>query len=253
MTIDVIASTLPTVDLSRLENTAALMTRRDRKYLLPADQIDALANLLPNNALVLDVSNRRVHTYRSTYFDTEHGTAYALAARRRPGRFKVRIRCYVDSGSRYLEAKVKDARGRTIKDRIAFVEPGCLALSAANRAWLREHRPIAPFVDDLFPCVTITYRRCTLLLPDAGARVTIDTDLALHDPEGSAVHIPDWCVIETKSPGAATAADRALWSLGHRPRPMSKFAIGMALIDPGLPRNRWSRICRLIDAASAKD
>jgi hypothetical protein len=36
-------------------------------------------------------------------------------------------------------------------------------------------------------------------------------------------------------------ADRFLWSHGHRPVRLSKFATGMALLDPALSHNRWHR------------
>ncbi|MFV0316059.1 MAG: molecular chaperone, partial [Microthrixaceae bacterium] len=38
--------------------------------------------------------------------------------------------------------------------------------------------------------------------------------------------------------------DRALWRRGYRPTSLSKYATGLAALDPDLPRNRWARILR---------
>ena len=54
----------------------------------------------------------------------------------------------------------------------------------------------------------------------------------------------DLVIVETKSLSAASATDRLLWRAGHRPVPVSKFATGLAALNPDLPRNRWARILR---------
>ena len=50
--------------------------------------------------------------------------------------------------------------------------------------------------------------------------------------------------IVSVSLSAASATDRLLWRAGHRPVPVSKFATGLAALNPDLPRNRWARILR---------
>ena len=51
-------------------------------------------------------------------------------------------------------------------------------------------------------------------------------------------------LVETKSAGPPTAADRFLWRAGVRPAAISKFCVGMATLDPSLPANKWNRILR---------
>ena len=58
------------------------------------------------------------------------------------------------------------------------------------------------------------------------------------------LQIGDCVVVETKSSGAPTPLDRALWARGSRPQRVSKFAVAMALSEPGLPANRWNRVLR---------
>ena len=55
---------------------------------------------------------------------------------------------------------------------------------------------------------------------------------------------PDLLVVETKSAGPTTALDRALWAQGARPVSISKYAVGMALLDPTLPAHKWTRVLR---------
>ena len=97
---------------------------------------------------------------------------------------------------------------------------------------------------ELFPVIRTTYDRSTLLAPDGAGRITVDTDLSWRLPDGATLDLPDLVIVETKSLSAASATDRLLWRAGHRPVPVSKFATGLAALNPDLPRNRWARILR---------
>ena len=48
-------------------------------------------------------------------------------------------------------------------------------------------------------------------------------------------------IIETKSGSAPSVADKHLWRAGIRPSKISKFATGMAALNPDLPSNKWNR------------
>ena len=86
---------LPTIGLDDLMETAALQTRRDRKYLLPVDEAWALLD--GTAARVLEIDGLRSFDYESIYFDTASRDSYLGSARRRPRRFKVRTRTYLDT------------------------------------------------------------------------------------------------------------------------------------------------------------
>ena len=49
-------------------------------------------------------------------------------------------------------------------------------------------------------------------------------------------------IIETKSGTAPSVADKHLWRAGIRPAKISKFATGMAALNPQLPANKWNRV-----------
>ncbi len=51
-------------------------------------------------------------------------------------------------------------------------------------------------------------------------------------------------VLESKTVGSESPIDHALHRLGSRPVSLSKYCVGMAVLDPGLPANRWNRELR---------
>ena len=270
---------LASTGLTELNSAAGLLTRVDRKYLVPLERAQDLVNGLTPDARVLDIDGRRRFSYASTYFDTPGLEAFMLAARKRRRRFKVRTRTYLDTGLCFLEVKTRGARGTTVKRRMGYHPDDASRLTGPGRAFVAAclastgvtgpaaARDVAAA---LRPVLATTYERTTLHLPDAEARATIDTALtwqrltpgartraaavtagapqalrparltaAIND--GEPVAVADVAVVETKNPATPSPADRALWDAGHRPTRISKYATGMALLRPELPANRWYR------------
>lgn len=238
------AAELRPIELAELVSEAQLMTRIDRKYLLPVHDAMRALESLPSGARVLEIAGRRRLAYDSVYFDTAGHDAYRLTAQRRRHRFKVRTRRYLDTGTCFLEAKTKDGRGRTVKQRIAYAVEDARNLTPEGREFVGRilaadgHR--AETVAGLTAGTTSRYRRTTLLLP-GGSRATIDTDLLWCDGSGARVALTDHVIIESKSAGRRSELDSALWRSGHRPCSISKFGTGTAALHPELPRNKWAR------------
>ncbi len=90
----------------------------------------------------------------------------------------------------------------------------------------------------------IEYCRSTLLDSVGSARITIDTAVSYGLLHGMARPLVHAVIIETKSGGRPTTADRLLWGAGFRPVNVSKFGLAMAVVHPQLPANRWSRALR---------
>ena len=273
------ADHLAPTSLSELNDAAGLLTRVDRKYLVPLERAQELVGGLTSEARVLDIDGRRRFSYASTYFDTPGLEAFMLAARKRRRRFKVRTRTYLDTGLCFLEVNTRGARGTTVKRRMSYHPDDASRLTGPGRSFVAvclastgvtgpaAAREIAAA---LRPVLATTYERTTLHLPRAEARATIDTALtwrrltpgartrttaagagapqalrpahltaAIND--GEPVAVADIAVVETKNPATPSPADRALWDAGHRPTRISKYATGMALLHPELPANRWYR------------
>ena len=72
-------------------------------------------------------------------------------------------------------------------------------------------------------------------------RVTIDTGVEAEAPDGRVIALPGMVIIESKSAGPPSLADRLLWAMGHRPTRLSKFCTSLAVLFPDLPSNPWTR------------
>jgi hypothetical protein len=228
------------VDLTAMNETAALQTRRDRKYLIGETDLQPLLDGLDSSAGVLEIDGRRWSRYESTYLDTPDLVTYHLAARRRPDRFKVRTRRYADTGLSIGEVKVKDRRGRTVKHRSWLAGTGDDL--DATVAVARDCATSARWAGSLRPALTTRYERAALLLPAERARVTVDCDVTAVDADGRGTGLGAQFVIETKTAGRPCAVDRLLWRAGIRPVRFSKYATAMAALHPDLPSNRWHRV-----------
>ena len=251
---------LTTTTLAELNSAAGLLTRVDRKYLVPLTCAQNLVDGLAPHARVLAIDERRRFSYTSTYFDTPGLEAFMFAARKRRRRFKVRTRTYLDSGLCFLEVKTCGARGSTVKRRMGYHADDASRLTGPGRAFVAACLAGAGVTGSaaarevaaaLRPVLATTYERTTLHLPRAEARATIDTALTWRRlgpahltaaiSEGEPVTVADIAVVETKNPATPSPADRALWEAGYRPTRISKYATGMALLHPELPANRWYR------------
>ena len=236
---------LPTISLEELNALAALQTRRDRKYVLAPGMASELVAWLASldsqeEARVLEIDGNRSSLYDSLYLDTPDMSCYRMAVQKNRRRFKVRRRTYVDSGQSFLEVKTKSASAQTVKNRVEWD-----TLEMEQRASEFIGECLAPRVDartlQLEPALRTCYRRTTIHLATSNMRLTIDQDLRWITADGSATAHSDAVIVETKSPGHASNADRYLWAAGYRPLPSSKYAAGIALFHPELPRERWSR------------
>lgn len=234
---------LPAVGLDELDAVAALQTRTDRKYIVTAAQLRSALDAVADRTRTLDIDGRRSFAYESVYFDTIRFDSYLGAARRRPNRFKVRTRTYLDSGRCSVEVKLRDRHQRTVKHRLPHDADCRLELTPTAREFVDGYPMLRPLTDELRPVLTTRYRRSTVLVDD-DARATIDFGTTCHERDGGTVTLGDWLIVETKSAGAPSELDRALWAAHLRPQRISKFAVGLAALRPALPSNAWHRVLR---------
>lgn len=233
-------ATLPAISLAEVVAEAELQTRTDRKYLVPTALFGPLVSSLDDHR-VLEIDGQRTFRYESVYFDTEHLTSYRGAAHGRRHKFKVRTRTYLDSELCVLEVKTEGGREQTVKERITH------SLSAADRLdgvacrFIEQHVRLQGAARDLRPVLTTSYARTTLVDTHAGSRVTCDADLTMSQPDQHVVEMGDHVLVETKSATGAGEVDRLLWRQGVRPVTISKYCVGLAALNPGLPCNRWHR------------
>ena len=208
-----------TITLAELNSEASLLTRMDRKYLVPPGDTQHVIDYLAPRAQVLQIDGLRHFRYASTYFDTPSLDAYFLAARKRRRRYKIRTRTYLDSGLCFLEVKTNGSRESTVKDRFKYDPDDADRVTPDGRLFVIERlvesgtcssdeaRTIA---DALVPVMDSTYSRTTLHLPHDEARATFDTQLTwdLFGPDGrrleQGVMVDHLNVVETKNPSTAS-------------------------------------------------
>jgi hypothetical protein len=236
------------ISLDDLVASASLLTRVDRKYIVPRAALGELALDLDPETRVLEITGVRSFGYESVYFDTPDRTSYWMAAHARRRRFKVRTRTYLDTSECYLEVKTRGSRNNTVKERIAYDASDRRVLTEEGLAYA-EYTLAATGITGvdtriLRPVLTTRYKRTTLFLPFSQSRATIDVDLEWLMDDGRTMERPDMAIVETKSGSRASAVDRILWAHGHRPATISKYATGLAALEPQLAANKWSRILR---------
>ena len=237
---------LPRIGLAELEERAALQSRVDRKYVMPAAEVDWLLDTLGPTASVLEISGVRQFAYESLYFDTPDLASYRLTAHRHRRRFKVRTRTYVDSGTCWLEVKVPGPRGSTIKYRAPHPPEHGHTVGSGDgfvAEIFARHDLTARIGVEFAGTLRTRYLRFTLLLPDSDSRVTVDTRLRWSAGDRE-LELPQIAIVETKTGSAASSADRRLWQRGHRPVAISKYATGLAAIRADLPAAPWRRVLR---------
>jgi hypothetical protein len=247
-TVERALATLKPIGLEELIEQASLLTRVDRKYIVPRSSLGAVLADLDPHTRVLEIDGARGSAYESVYFDTPDLASYLAAARRRRRRFKIRTRAYLDSGEAYLEVKTRGGRSLTVKDRLEYDLDDRDVLTSDGRRHvdlvLTETGVGDLGARPLAPTLTTSYVRTTLFLPGSTARATIDVDLCWALDADRRLTTPDLAIVETKSGSSPSPVDRVLWAHGHRPDGISKYGVGLAALRPELPSNKWSRILR---------
>lgn len=225
--------------------TAELQIRVDRKYVVPLDMFATVLERMGDELSVLQIGDLRLFRYESVYFDTPELAAYRQHALDRRRRVKIRTRAYLDSGECVLEFKSVGARGETVKERYPYLLASRYNLDAEAHALALERLGHTISTPALRQVLTTAYHRATLVDSTRGNRVTCDVNLRFENCAGQRYGPLDGVVVlESKTVGAESPIDRALRRLGSRPLSLSKYCVGMAVLDPRLPANRWNRELR---------
>lgn len=232
---------LAPVSLAALNDKAAMMERLDNKYVVEVAVLVAALEQMAGDFDVLEIGAKRRFTYATCYFDDPERRAYFDHHQGRRRRAKVRVRRYVDAGLGYLEVKLKDRRGVTVKKRCDHRgDPRMLTpegVGFVEDCWRSLYgdafgRPLAPVLE-------MEYRRATLVARAGGERMTIDTGLTFRGEDGALSVPAGIAILETKSERANGLADKVLRALHQHPTDRcSKYCVGMAVTGQ-VPR--WNR------------
>ncbi|MDG1262358.1 MAG: polyphosphate polymerase domain-containing protein, partial [Flavobacteriales bacterium] len=158
----------------------ALLDRHDTKYIFNREELIAMLPQLQEHYRVLEVNGNRASLYHSLYFDSENLDFYSLHQRGKKNRLKIRMRKYVDSSLTFLEVKLKNNKGRTVKSRVEIddIEE---TLSPANLKFIEE---AAGKQDQLGAQIFNEFHRITLVHKVEKERLTLDIHLTFKDTNG---------------------------------------------------------------------
>ncbi len=225
-------------DLLR-QNSAALMDRVDTKYLLPQSVFAELLMTLAHEYTILTEQGARIFSYETTYFDTAQKQFYLDHHNGKLNRHKVRFRRYVESNRGFMEVKLKNNKGRTIKNRVPM---DCQLPDASNINGFVKGC-IGDEVEKLQASLFVNYRRITLLNKTRPERLTLDLDLNFQCAStGQTKKLQDVFIVELKREGKVQHSSFSSW-LSHNnigPIKFSKYCMGMVLThDKNLKQNRF--------------
>jgi VTC domain len=231
------------ISLDALNKKAAMLERLDNKYVVRADVLQEAVHTLAEHFEVLEIDGQRA---RRSFNDHQQG---------RRQRMKVRVRRYLDARLCFVEVKLKDKRGITVKKRMAYEEDKYGTLddrAVAHVQHCYEQQYGRPFSGALEPVIEMRYQRVTLVAKQGGERMTIDTRLNFIRGEQQHAAGDDVFIVETKSANGHGLADSILkrWHQ-HPTNGCSKYCVGMSVLGAVDQFNRFMPALRKLGALDA--
>ena len=242
------------ITLLQLNAKAAMLERRDNKYVVQEAALQQAVTLLAPHFDVLEIDGKRNFTYETRYFDDAQHTNYFDHHRGKRLRCKIRVRRYLDAQTCFVEVKFKDKRGVTVKKRLKYsidkfesldTRAMVLIRAAYRKFFGRELHPV------LQPVLDISYRRVTLVAKAGGERMTIDSALVFSRTDRSHPINENIFIVETKSANGNGIADKILRGLHQHPtNRCSKYCVGAALLGIVHKHNNFLATLRKFNAAA---
>lgn len=240
------------ISLEQLNAKAAMLERLDNKYVVREGVLRQAIAELAKHFDILETGGKRDFTYETCYFDDVDHRSYFDHHQGRRKRCKVRVRKYTDAQLCFVEVKLKDKRGVTVKKRLKYPLDKYGALDANAWAHIRsayDEVYSAEFDRDLKPVVEMRYQRITLVAKQGGERMTIDRNLMFEGESRRCSIDASTFVVETKSANANGIADKILRRLHQHPtKGCSKYCIAMATLDKVKRHNKFLPALRKLSA-----
>lgn len=243
------------ISLDALNAKAAMLERLDNKYVVQGPVLAVAADEFAALFDVLEIDHQRAFTYETCYFDDPERRSYYDHHQGRRQRMKVRVRRYVDAGLCFLEVKLKDKRGITVKKRMPYDAAKADLLDDRAMHHVRQcHEALygRPFDRALEPVLRMRYRRVTLVAREGGERMTIDSDIRFLAGPDTFGPPPGVFIVETKSAHGHGLADVVLRRHHQHPTTgCSKYCVGMSVTGAVHKFNRFRPALRKLGALAA--
>ncbi|MGQ0672384.1 MAG: polyphosphate polymerase domain-containing protein [Hyphomicrobium sp.] len=218
------------ISLDALNAKAAMLERLDNKYVVTESVLQRATVQLSRHFDILEIDGVRTFRYETWYFDDEQRRSYFDHHQGRRRRVKVRVRKYVDANLCFVEVKLKDKRGITVKKRMPYpVEQYGQLDSSAYEHIERSYTELYQndFGLKLQRVLEVNYTRMTLVAREGGERMTIDTQLSFSNGLDERPLNEGLFIIETKSANGNGLADKVLRELNQHPtKHCSKYCVG---------------------------
>lgn len=238
------------ISLDQLNARAAMLERLDNKYIVSRAILDQAAPAFADAFEVLEIDGLRAFTYDTCYFDDHKRQSYFDHHQGRRRRCKVRVRKYSDAGLCFVEIKLKDKRGITVKRRMPYDNDLFRVLDDAamdhiNSSYQGLYGVAFPL--DLSPIIEMRYRRMTLVAREGGERMTIDSEIEFRSGNLLSKVSKDLFIVETKSARGNGLADKVLRACHLHPvSGCSKYCIGMAALEKVSRMNHFLPALRML-------
>lgn len=249
------------ISLKALNGKAAMLERLDNKYVVEAPALAAALPELAERFDVLEIDGRRGFTYDTCYFDDPERRSFHDHQQGRRQRMKVRVRRYVEAALCFVEVKLKDKRGITVKKRLPCDPAQFGTLDDAALAYVEQAHQAQygrPFQRPLEAVLHMSYRRITLVAREGSERMTIDTGIGFYgaerdDAQGPRQHTGHQVfIVETKSAHGHGIADAVLRRQHQHPtNGCSKYCVGMSVTGAVQRFNRFRPALRKLGALPA--
>lgn len=230
-----ILSALEPISLSEMDGVA-LMNRTDTKFVFRFDLLGDLLKEISNDYRVLDINGIRASRYETLYYDTPDFKMYLAHHRRKPCRYKIRHRIYVDSNLHYFEIKYKNNKGRTIKNRIKRKDTD-LIIDGKAEELLNEKTKFS--AQNLFPKLWSNCSRITLVNKFSKERLTIDINLQFKN-DFAEKKLSNVAIAEVKQEKLSPSPFiRLMKKHGIRSGSISKYCFGVVFLYKQIKKNNF--------------
>ena len=219
-------------------DSVKLMNRTDTKFTFSYNQLPSLLDNIMPFYHILDIDNSRIQSYNSLYYDTENRDFYIKHHNRRVNRNKIRFREYVGSGLTYLEVKLKNNKGRTIKKRVK-VDAIHESLNKEDRNFINK---IIGYPVNVQAKQYISFDRITLVHKIKKERLTIDINLNFS--HGNNIGDFRYIVIaEVKQERMSRSSDfiRIAKEMYILPFRLSKYCMSTLKLNTSIKHNRFKK------------
>lgn len=230
-----ILNTFDSITLSEMDSVK-LMDRTDTKFVFNSVELSSILSQLTADYKILEINNARISKYESLYFDTPNFDLYHKHQTGKLNRYKIRFRKYVESNLNFFEVKLKNNKGRTIKNRVKQEQVGQIIQNQAKELLNDKTNLLS---ENLEPKIWVNYSRITLVNKNSPERVTIDLNLHFIKEE-QIKYIQNLIIAEVKQDKTSYSPFMKLMKKLHiRQGSISKYCFGIITFFEKIKHNNF--------------